>query len=226
VVSAPTSNSAALFTSLPPNAAFFQSTLSELLADETFLPDGGLLGFDLFHEYPLAATGSDDEDELVRIAEVLKGSDAAAMQACCALGLHYSLNVGYADWVGDRVYKSREGCLALCKFVPDLQGEILYERLTTYLRKMDGVILVNSEFEDGNKEEIVLDKHDYMPDLDAFVHWVTEGTSHNMIESHNIFTDCAYYDDSESSFFQYHFGRICLIVDVGRPGSRGNSIFE
>jgi len=143
----------------------FQSTLSELLSYKTFLPNGGLLGFGLFHEYPLAATGSDN-DELVRIAELLKGSDAAIMQACRALGLRCSLNVGYID----------EGCydeqtMALCDFVPNFEGEYIEEGLMTYLEELNGIMLVNSELEYfGDEEEILLEEHGDSPELHAYVH--------------------------------------------------------
>jgi len=212
VVSTPSSTSAALFTSLPSNAASFQNTLSELLADKTFLPDGGLLGFGLSHEYPLAATGSSDDNELVRIAELLKGNDAAIMQACRALGLRCSLDVGYRDG-GD--YDER--IMALCGFVPNFEGEYIEGDFISELKGLRGVILVNSEVEEGDEEEIVLDKYDDIPNLHAFVHWVTKQTSHNMIESHHV----AYGNEPS---LEYDYGRICLIVNVGRPESRGKAV--
>jgi len=94
VVSTPTLYCAALFTSLIPNAASFQSALYELLADKTFLPNGGLLGFGLSYEYPLATKGScDDDDELVRThrgaaqAQARQRHDRAggAEQSACAV---------------------------------------------------------------------------------------------------------------------------------------------
>ncbi len=65
-------------------------------------------GFGLFHEYPfekeaesgpkrLSERVKENKAKLVRIAEVLKGSDAAIMQACHALDLKCVLNACYKD---------------------------------------------------------------------------------------------------------------------------------
>jgi len=208
IVSTPSSTSATLYTSFPHNTGSFQDKLSELLSDGTFLPMGGRLGFGLFHEYPF-----ESKPNLERIAEVLKGSDATLMQACRALGLTCILKVCYQDF----------DAVALCDYVPDLDGDYVEDSLWSYLKDQGGerVMLANSDFDKGVKEaeEIDLengddDDDDESPRFDAFVHWVTKQTPHNAFESHYI----AYGNEAHVS---HGYGRVCLIVSVGPPGRRG-----
>ena len=75
----------------------------------------------------------------------------------------------------DRKYDKRTA--ALCAFVPNFEGNYTEEDLTTYLEELNSpvIMLVNSELEDGgNEEEIFLKEQDNMPELHAFVHWVTK----------------------------------------------------
>ncbi|KAF9017802.1 hypothetical protein BDZ89DRAFT_1074557 [Hymenopellis radicata] len=68
--------------------------LQQLLADTTFLPNGGLLGFTLSHSYPLrhdAPVGY----TVSELLPYLKGSDALIYSACRELGLEVQLNVHY-----------------------------------------------------------------------------------------------------------------------------------
>lgn len=74
----------------PPHASapVMMQVLSSLLGDPTFLPEGGMLGFGLRHDYPLPYvwTGGMD-DPLDSMEEWLKGSDAVLFQACKKLGV-------------------------------------------------------------------------------------------------------------------------------------------
>lgn len=74
----------------------FYSTLEKLLADPTFLPEGGRLGFGLRRVYPLAKKPS-DRDALVYLRKHLKGSDAEILRACEALSLPAKLYLVYRD---------------------------------------------------------------------------------------------------------------------------------
>jgi len=212
IVSTPTSISAALYTSLPPNAGSFQDNLSELLSDDTFLPMGGRLGFGLFHEYPF-----ESEPELERIAEVLKGSDAALMQACRALGLSCVLNVCYQD------EEDENRTVALCDFAPNLDGDLLESEIWEHLKNEcgRGVWLANSDTDTDDEayaeaEEIDLDSRGAdLPSLDVFVHWVTKQTPYNAFKSHFV----TYGNEPSLS---HDYGRVCLIVNVGPPGRRGD----
>lgn len=220
IISTPTTTTTGLYTPLPPNAVLFQNKLSELLSDETFLPMGGRLGFGLFHEYPF-----NSEPNLRRIAEVLKGSDATIMQACRAFGLDCVLNVCYQDQ-----YDDEDRTVALCPFVPNIDGDFLQTALWEYLKDLPGVMIANSDSDDegkgkkmievdgkkeeGEGEEIDLDsRDDELPSIDVFVHWVTKQTAYNAFESHMV----TYGNEPSLS---HNYGKVCLIVSVGPPGRR------
>ncbi|KAI0768506.1 hypothetical protein BD413DRAFT_605304 [Trametes elegans] len=73
----------------PPGASApeVKSLLATLLDDDTFLPEGGTLGFGLRHLYPLPTTFAPGEEDTTLAALVgkLKGTDAALFRACAEL---------------------------------------------------------------------------------------------------------------------------------------------
>ncbi|KAF7288783.1 Fe2OG dioxygenase domain-containing protein [Mycena indigotica] len=71
-----------------------QSALAALLADPAFLPDGGLLGFGLEHEYPVPRTIS-DPTTLGHVLYMLKGADARMQRATARAGLKTTLKLVY-----------------------------------------------------------------------------------------------------------------------------------
>jgi len=75
-----------------PSQLAFKNALSDLLADPTVLPDGGLLGFGLQHEYPV--NSKTDLNDLIRC---LKGGDALIYRVCSQLSLKASLKVVYRE---------------------------------------------------------------------------------------------------------------------------------
>lgn len=91
----------------PAVANSFKSTMAALLADSSFLPNGGYLGFGMRHEYPINTStkfgnsrdyydncpDAPEGDSLARLGEMLKGSDAAVAESCRSLGLKLALNV-------------------------------------------------------------------------------------------------------------------------------------
>ncbi|EAU84549.2 hypothetical protein CC1G_00068 [Coprinopsis cinerea okayama7 len=74
-----------------PEEQQIQNALRTLLADETFLPDGGAFGFGLTHKYPLTNEHYLSQfNWLKNFSEFegcLKGSDSLVERACKALGL-------------------------------------------------------------------------------------------------------------------------------------------
>jgi hypothetical protein len=76
------------------NESAFKDALSDLLANETVLPNGGTLGFGLHHEYPVNLN-----TKLNDLVDRLKGSDAIIKKVCSQLSLNISLKVMYK---GDR----------------------------------------------------------------------------------------------------------------------------
>ncbi|KIP10915.1 hypothetical protein PHLGIDRAFT_45907, partial [Phlebiopsis gigantea 11061_1 CR5-6] len=80
-----------VFTHAPRLQSFFSNTeervlrdaLAQLLADKTFLPRGGFIGFGLSHQY---ATTSRKTTSLSEIT-AMKGKDAVLMKVCKGLGI-------------------------------------------------------------------------------------------------------------------------------------------
>jgi hypothetical protein len=75
----------------------FKTTISALLSDNTFMEEGGFLGFGLRHKYPL-----DPKAGLGSLINCLKGSDAIIQRVCSQLSLLTQLRVIYADNKADR----------------------------------------------------------------------------------------------------------------------------
>ena len=77
--------------SLSPGATAFKSELETLLLDATFLPEGGVLGFNLEHYYPVQDVSSSSYVNLNNVEECLKGTDAEIMAIAKELSLHVSV---------------------------------------------------------------------------------------------------------------------------------------
>lgn len=107
----------------------FQAALKEILADSSFLPSGGLLGFGLRHEYPLPLpvtsedTGITEKRPLDSLLEFLKGSDAIVKEACQALGPKVSLRIVYD--VDDEMIMFRN--------IINLDGHYIGQESTSYI---------------------------------------------------------------------------------------------
>ncbi|EMD42338.1 hypothetical protein CERSUDRAFT_42551 [Gelatoporia subvermispora B] len=91
----------------PANEVAFRTELASLLEDQSFLPEGGTVGFGLRHQYPFDKQHP-AENNLDELRKRLKGSDAMLLQACDALGLEASFSV---------VYKLFDGIVLLDKIV-------------------------------------------------------------------------------------------------------------
>ncbi|KAJ7215357.1 hypothetical protein GGX14DRAFT_442819 [Mycena pura] len=77
----------------------FESGLVSMLADQTFLPEGGFLGFGLAYTYPMPTLG---EYQLPPMLHLLKGSDARIRTVATRLGLPVRAKIVYdAGWWGD-----------------------------------------------------------------------------------------------------------------------------
>ncbi|KAF5370991.1 hypothetical protein D9615_010009 [Tricholomella constricta] len=70
--------------------SIFHDALSKALADPSFLPNGGYLGFGLSFKYPIDLADGDSTN-----GHVLKGSDAMIIRVCEKLSLAPSLNAVY-----------------------------------------------------------------------------------------------------------------------------------
>lgn len=101
----------------PPSAndAIVGAALEALLSDDRVLPEGGLLGFALRHEYPLDPK---NPKTLHSVKHWLKGSDAALFAACEQHKLRPKL----------RFLVQKEAVYAICDRVPDLKGRYYENR--------------------------------------------------------------------------------------------------
>ncbi|CAA7266077.1 unnamed protein product [Cyclocybe aegerita] len=172
-------------------------TLSALLADPNFLPEGGLIGFGLFHKYAFRAEYP--RTKLSEIERNLKGLDAAVRNVCKSLHLAASLKTLYRDSM-----RKAEFCLA--NEFADL-GYPAEDGLLWYLMEADGAILAY-----GYGEEKRL-KGDNPADIPSVV-WITEASAVNKFEltyidafGNKAGLGCAYM-------------QLCLIAKVGPVGKR------
>ncbi len=77
--------------SLSHGALGLKNALETLLLDATFFPEGGWLGFNLEHQYPVESDGDRNYIELDKIRECLKGIDAEIVRVAKELSLRVSL---------------------------------------------------------------------------------------------------------------------------------------
>lgn len=131
--------------------ARFPTMLKKLLADPSFLPKGGLLGFGLRHEYPLPRhwnslwhrRTSVEKKALNSFLEFLKGSDAVVREAFQTLGLKVSLRIVY----------NVESKMIMCKGVADFGGDYIGDTSTQDILCMyfGGVYLKDSRKNDHGR---------------------------------------------------------------------------
>lgn len=80
--------------SLPVKSEPLIHAVEQLLADDTFLPKGGRLGFGLKHQYPIP-TERDDPAALKELEKCLKAGDRALFEALASVGLEPKLFMAY-----------------------------------------------------------------------------------------------------------------------------------
>ncbi|KAG7096290.1 hypothetical protein E1B28_003737 [Marasmius oreades] len=83
------------------NISRLKATLSALLKDPDFLPDGGLFGFSLSHAYPVTR----GETVLKELVPMLKGEDRMIRDTCSELGLGVSVKSVIRDDKTDHDYR-------------------------------------------------------------------------------------------------------------------------
>ena len=203
-----------------------ESALSALLADPTFLPDGGTLGFGLRHLYPLPTTFEPHTDStLSSLALRLKGADSALFRACASLQLHPALYSIY-EWRDPACSPPSQNDgngngRALIAFPRVVQfhthshddEDALWEKLC---RRFDGV-LVNARpaplFATPSSAEGI----EGIEGIECRdVHWVTA-----LAGANGVTTRLAAYGNEPEMGYLYQ--RICVLADVGPPGGRAGS---
>lgn len=166
-----------------------------LLADTSYMPDGGRIGFGLRHQYPLSS-----QYDLERLKNLLKGSDAVLIKVCHALRLQAKLQLLYClEDSGDRMLCDRP-----IKEGDFLEGDIEYElrgRGATYLKKPERPFY----YDDEDDEDIIV----------THVEWATDIRPANVEKTT---TPLLVYGNEPS--LDYAYSTLCLIVEVGKKGDR------
>lgn len=193
-----------------PIEASFKDAFSARLADPTFLPEGGTLGFGLRYQYPIPNSVYDHD--LSEVLEYLKGGDATIVRVCNALGLSYSIRAIYkTQYDGPRRTRATRWttgtAFIMLEKIPDLGGseveENTYDLLTG--ERSAKVIRIITHDDDEDHEE---------PDEKVEdVKWVTPVTPINRIE-----TNFVTYGNEAS--LDAIYGDLALTVQVGKVGNR------
>ena len=192
-VSAPTSLSP-----LSPGVTDFRNKLEALLLNPTFLPDGGLLGFNLEHHYPVQNNSSAYVD-LGHVEQCLKGVDAEIMTIAKGLSLHASVR-------GLITLNSKNGTLLVTEgSIPDF-NEVGFssegEGVAAYLVWQGAkVVRVSKEWSEEERRHM-------------YVNWITRPSRLN--RKRKIYP---YYGNGLAET-RYTYNSFCLFVEVGVPGQR------
>ncbi|PBK68259.1 hypothetical protein ARMSODRAFT_937327 [Armillaria solidipes] len=211
-----------------PTTDVLKTALQNLLTNEAFLPQGGLLGFGLRHQYPFAISkyrglmpkidGNPNEDfkqyinddefvqqgrnRLSQLADSLKGNDANILRACRDLGLDANIRI---------LYRPRgDGIIYMVDHVIPDKDEGMYES-----NDLEDILLKSSGTLVSATDEYVQDQYRWYKNVVQLpeIIWVTPITTFNRRDSSFI----AY---GNKACVGYLYGDVCLIVKVGRPGSR------
>ncbi|KAJ6506390.1 hypothetical protein C8R47DRAFT_1241782 [Mycena vitilis] len=176
------------FTWSPPAraAADLRSSLSSLLQDKEFLPEGGTLGFGLRYAYPV-----DNRTDLQRMKSSLKGSDALLVRVSELLGLETSLKAVYSD--SDRGSVMLNRVLTGELDIPEVEGSIIDE----IHQNFSGEIIERDEYDVYSRSSSDVTE----------VTWITQMS--NLIDLEATFIS---YGNEAS--LGYIYGDLALVVDV------------
>jgi hypothetical protein len=188
----------------------FEETLAQLLADPSFLPYGGNIGFGLRHQYPISYDndvnlGTHEYGEVIdfeterkvlpRLEQCLKGWDAILRRVCTKLGLDAHLRV---------IYKTAEA-LIMCESV-FYKFEGHYGEETW--KKWGGGKVIEVFSEDETDIEV-----------EEEVTWMTPMTTYTKLE--NTYT--AY---GNNAWLEHTYGDVFLVAKVGSPKNRMRRLKE
>lgn len=172
-----------------PGEAEFKVAFQKLLNDTAVLPEGGLLGFGLQHEYPV--------NERTRVSDLLcnlKGSDAVVRRVCEQLSLAAELKFIYKDDDG--------GPSMLSSRFIDLSRSCEVEDLKDELRGRGGITICDQT--PGHIEDMEYDG-------DVAVYWLNELTDTTCMKG-------MFVAHGNEASLEHYYASICLIVKVGHPG--------
>lgn len=175
--------------------SLIKDTICTQLDNAQFYPEGGILAFALYHEYPVAKKGV-----AAISASYLKGRDAILYAACKELGLHTRTTFWYRDTRAGYDFQFLGDKLKLDDAVYDNDTDIIYDA------KRAKAKLVSHAYD----EPEYLEEADR--DLKPFL-WATDPQKRNRVEEKYI----SYGNEPQLS---YIYGEGCLVVEIGGPGDR------
>lgn len=184
-----------LLSPLSPGITDFRNELEALLLDPTFLPDGGLLGFNLEHHYPVQNNSSAYVD-LGHVEQCLKGVDAEIMTIAKGLSLHASVR-------GLITLDSKNGTLLVTEgSIPDF-NEVGFssegEGVAAYLVWQGAkVVRVSKEWSEEERRHM-------------YINWITRPSRLN--RKRKIYP---YYGNGPEA--RYAYNSFCLFIEIGMPG--------
>ncbi len=193
-----------------------------VLSDPAVLPDGGTIGFDLRHQYPLPKSWTtSDPNPLVQLRRWLKGSDAALFEALQRRGLEPLLRILY-EAEGD--YDQLVPMLFDHPFMMKSTGIGDFGETPTELLRRDhggAVIFYESLGRELSEEEskYIRPDDENATDLDPepiTVHMVSPLSRANTFKSAGVIH---YGNESDGIGLLYY--QLCLICHVGPVGNRG-----
>ncbi|KZV83296.1 hypothetical protein EXIGLDRAFT_754490 [Exidia glandulosa HHB12029] len=161
-----------------------------LLADKTFMPDGGRLGFGLKHQYPFPSDGN-DSGFLKETGNSLKGMDSALFNAIEAAGLAPQLRLWYK--------LDGDGSQYLLPYI--------WEALDDQIEDVDGYDMPKKHQITAGYED---DEDD--PKFKNFV-WMVSRNSNTSVPSQYV-----HYGNEAS--IEYLYGDLVLVADVPHAHER------
>lgn len=185
---------------LGPTEGKLSSALQSLLADPSFLPEGGHIGFGLHYKYPIEQKAA-SADTLRYLNRCLKGSDAMIFTVCDELKLNAELML---------LYEFDSFGFLLLDHEANIDGYHDNEPVWESLIDHENAKVVERFDSDDEDDEKSVDFDDI---------WATDIKPYNQIE-----VQFATYGNEVMTNFVY--GQICIIVYVGPVGNRARQFEE
>ncbi|KAK6984888.1 Fe2OG dioxygenase domain-containing protein [Favolaschia claudopus] len=178
----------------------FDNTLRTLLADEEFLPNGGLLGFGLTHRYPIPS--DEKHNRIEPLLKLLKGSDARIRSVAEDVGLSTKVKIVYDTYTVGYSYTSREDAKDI------LANDVI--NLDDWNEEVDGPL---EEALESHGVVLSYDDEDDSGDAtdETRVHWVVRFNRRNIAKSR-------YIGQGNEASMQFVYGSAALFVEVPAVG--------
>lgn len=180
-----------------------KAAFDALLRDSDYLPEGGLPGFGLRHEYPVDLNEIKHEAHGIRpgapltpidqLLGVLKGSDAVSQKVCKDLGLKADL------WI---LYHGEDGEVLMCPGVPP-RTSFEHEHGFAYW------------LEEAAQAKYIVSPEYQNEEPDTKVHWATRMRP---LDVKKLCTPFIAYDNQ--GYMSKIYSTMCLIVEIGPAYSR------